>query len=283
MLTVSKVRTRDVYAGSILVVRNVPAMRDLCDAAASILSRPDSSRETRPDYDIEEIERACELYERNEEVQMLFRKIIENVSPSDVQSTYVDRIRLRIQTPSETDDVSSARYGFGRLSQTLPVHRDSWGSGIDCQINWWAPLFPLNEKRTLEIYPNHFRVAVPNTSREWDYEELKARRKASRPYPQMPSFISSDVWRKRLAKDAFPVVVNPGDVVLFSGSHLHASVENHTALSRISTEWRTVNRIDFERTRGAPNVDGTYLRGARTEWFKHIKTNERLSVSLATK
>ena len=56
--------------------------------------------------------------------------------------------------------------------------------------------------------------------------------------------------------DACPVVIAPGDVLLFSGAHLHSSVLNFTGKTRFSTEIRMVDAEDFSRGEGAPNVDG---------------------------
>ena len=52
------------------------------------------------------------------------------------------------------------------------------------------------------------------------------------------------------------MVVEPGDLLCFSGAHLHASVPNTSAEARVSVELRTVNRDDLEEGRGAPDLDG---------------------------
>lgn len=66
-----------------------------------------------------------------------------------------------------------------------------------------------------------------------------------------------------------PVLIEPGDLVLFSAAHLHKSAENTTDLCRFSTETRTVSRPDFAAGAGAPDVDGN--GGApRSAWFKGV-------------
>jgi hypothetical protein len=65
------------------------------------------------------------------------------------------------------------------------------------------------------------------------------------------------------------VAIEPGDLLCFSGAHLHAGVPNHTALARFSIETRTVDVEDLAVGRGAPNVDGAAPRVAR-DWFRPV-------------
>lgn len=236
--------------------------------------------------DPRKIEDICRQYESNIRVNRYFKEAMRHVGQGGAY-TFVDRVRLRVQpsSPGEkvdatVDDIKDKRFAFGRFSCSLPVHRDTWGSGISQQINWWSPLLPVDNDRTLQIYPEMFSVKVPNTSSSWDYELLRKARLGDdeEPYPQMPIFSPSDSdvqeWAERLEKSAQAVVVQPGDLVAFSGSHLHSSVPNHSSLSRFSTEWRTINTKDFAEGIGAENVDGIYMRGPRLEWFKHVNTGE---------
>ena len=65
-------------------------------------------------------------------------------------------------------------------------------------------------------------------------------------------------------------VIEPGDLLCFSGAHLHASVPNSTGVARFSVEVRTVDARDAaEDGRGAPNVDGEAPRVAK-DWFRHV-------------
>jgi hypothetical protein len=53
-----------------------------------------------------------------------------------------------------------------------------------------------------------------------------------------------------------PVVLEPGEIIAFSSAHAHVGVPNHTGLTRISLETRTVRISDVKAGRGAPDVDG---------------------------
>jgi ectoine hydroxylase-related dioxygenase (phytanoyl-CoA dioxygenase family) len=56
----------------------------------------------------------------------------------------------------------------------------------------------------------------------------------------------------------------PGEVLLFSGAQLHASIPNTSGLARYSVDFRTVNTTDLHAGLGAALVDadctGTAIR-----------------------
>ena len=60
------------------------------------------------------------------------------------------------------------------------------------------------------------------------------------------------------------VLPAPGEVLLFSGAQLHASIPNTSGLARFSVDFRTVHVPDLMAGRGAPLVDvhctGTAIR-----------------------
>jgi ectoine hydroxylase-related dioxygenase (phytanoyl-CoA dioxygenase family) len=66
------------------------------------------------------------------------------------------------------------------------------------------------------------------------------------------------------------MIVEPGDLLCFSGAHLHASVPNTSGVTRFSLEARTVNVDDVASRRGAPNLDGQAPR-IPLDWFHHIE------------
>lgn len=87
---------------------------------------------------------------------------------------------------ADYDDITDTTcFGSGRLSATLPVHRDTWASNLMPQINWWAPVMPLRGAGTLRLFPTFFRRPVPNNSKTWSLRALKAARKEGRHYSQV--------------------------------------------------------------------------------------------------
>ena len=235
------------------------------------------------DADADAMMELCSRYEASEEVDGLFREALRQVGV-DPASTLWDRVRLRVvPSGAAEDDVSDVRQGTGRFSSTLPLHRDTWGSNLHAQCNWWAPLLPLAAGRTLNLYPAHFTVPLPNTSSAWDYGELKRRRRRGEGYPQL-AMLEVDALtgdqRAAMLTDTAPLLVNPGDLVVFSGAHLHGSALNGTGVARMSTEVRTVNYADWAAGRGAVNIDGEPVGGQvpGLEWFRGMASRKRLPV-----
>lgn len=154
-----------------------------------------------------------------------------------------DRMRLRVVPAGET-----ARSRFVR---PLPVHRDSWGSGIMAQVNWWAPLYPLDQRATMLVWPEAFERPVANTAGDWEYERLLDGDELD--YPLLP------VATQAPPGEAVPVLIEPGMLLGFAAAHLHGSVADARAPTRFGLDTRTVWEGDLESCRGAPNVDGGAL------------------------
>lgn len=172
--------------------------------------------------------------------------------------TFDDGLQLRMQAPNSA--------GGARGVAPLEAHRDTWGTNVMAQVNWWAPIHPTTVERTIALFPAWFRRPVPNDSAGWDFAELVRRLKAEGDgtgYPLLPTATAPPARH-----DALALSVEPGDLVAFSGAHLHASVPNATGRTRLSLEIRTASAAESAAGRGAPNVDG---EAPRTTWqlFRH--------------
>ena len=86
------------------------------------------------------------------------------------QHIYWDKLALRIVPPKN-------HYEEIAWHEHTPVHRDTWGVNIYAQINFWSSLFPLNEKSTMEFYPQYWHKAVTNTSATWSYAQYRQSKK----------------------------------------------------------------------------------------------------------
>lgn len=159
---------------------------------------------------------------------------------------WVDRIRLRV-VPSRGD------IGHGRL-QAIAPHRDTWGSGIQAQVNWWMPLYPLADTRTMLVWPELFRRPVPNDSADWCFEA------ARRGGTLLPTAQAEPPG------DGLPVRIAPGELLAFSAAHLHGGITDGSSLTRFGIDTRTVWEADRLAGRGAPNVDGPPTTPARQMW-----------------
>jgi hypothetical protein len=108
-----------------------------------------------------------------------------------------------------------------------------------------------------------FDRAVPNSSDTFDYYDNNDSRLTT----------AAQVTKERQARpgalDHRPdqeliILPAPGEVLLFSGAQLHASIPNTSGRARFSVDFRTVDVSDLMAGRGAPLADvhctGTAIR-----------------------
>lgn len=190
---------------------------------------------------------------------------------SEASNAIVARIIREAGLPDETTyyDVPKPRTAFpvGHLTTGIayafPWHRDVWYSAPSQQINWWLPVFHVRPDNAMTFDLQKFDEAVPNSSGEFDYYENNVARLTS----------ARSVTREEQARPAalnhqpagdLAVLPAPGQVLLFSGAQLHATIPNTSGRSRFSIDFRTVDITDLEAERGAPIVDaqctGTAIR-----------------------
>ena len=235
-----------IFRGDLLVFKRVPALVEVAVVGDELV--PDAPSEA-------EIDELKERFRRDPRVDRLMRFALEQVGVAAAR-TYWDPPRLRIVPPAA-----------GREVGTIGFHRDTWGSNVLAQTNWWLPLRPLTDERTIAFYPEYWSKPIANTSAGWDLAAIRERRRAGEPIDDLPTV---PVPTEPPATDSeLRMVVEPGDLLCFSGAHLHASVPNASGGTRVSVELRTVNRDDLERGRGAPDLDG---RAPETpfHWFRSM-------------
>ena len=197
-------------------------------------------------------------------IKALFRAALEHVGVDPARS-YWDSIYLRVVPPIER----GAERQIGRIG----FHRDTWSSNVLQQTNWWATIRPLSTERTIAFYPGYWSRPIENTSAEWDLDEIRALRRSGKrdediaivPEPSEPVDTSSELR----------IVIEPGDLLCFSGAHLHASVPNVSERTRVSVELRTVNLDDLAQGRGAPDIDGRAPH-VPLEWFRSMEDGSPL-------
>ena len=255
-----------LYRGAVLVVRRLPAMAALVARARALACEafaPHAPPEAQESFDRAEfLARAAALrrsFMRDAAVRATFRSLIESLG-LDPAVTYADRLILRLQPSGDTHR--------GRRVRDLPPHRDTWGSNVMAQINLWGPVFPVEPGATMVIWPTLFGRPVPNTSADWDLGKLRA---APGRYPLLPE--------SRAPLDAepeLPVLIEPGDLLCFSGAHLHASRPNRTGRTRLSIDTRIVEGGDLGAGHGPANVDGHAPRVVH-EWFRNVASGEPLA------
>lgn len=260
---------RRLLGGEIIVWRQRPALARLC-ARADILLREGFdgdvlSAEARfaPEAFVKRVRRLRALFKADPEiVAALKQSLMEcGLPPEDC---YWDPLQLRVVPGHESH--------FARRILPLPAHRDNWGSNIGQQINWWSPLYEIAATRTVLFYPAYFAKPVGNTSSDWDFEELKRRMAdgTAESYPVLPT-----LTEELPASAARPVMLEPGDMLAFSGQHLHGSIATD-GQTRFSIESRTINLSHRSLGLSAPNVDGRAPRVV-PDWFEHVASGESLA------
>lgn len=253
-----------IYAGAILIFKDVEPMSRLCGLTDSLireaLGTPEPVKaqfELDPGDYAERVAGLRKQYPKNESIQGLFREALEYVGVS-IDKTRRDRISLRA-FPHRKEHSENE---LGRLG----VHRDTWGSNIYTQTNWWAPIYPLTAGRTIAFYPSYWSRPIRNTSADWSLEKVRiARRTGDSSVPLVPELVEPVDPASELR-----VVVEPGDLLCFSGAHLHVGVPNSTGVARFSIETRTVDKDDAAADIEAPNVDGAAPE-EHPEWFSDVE------------
>lgn len=148
-------------------------------------------------------------------------------------------------------------------------HRDTWYSAPHCQINWWMPVFEIEESNTMAFHPRYWGKELPNTSSGYNYYRWNMEHRGqhiTQHVNQDPRPLPRSTVEVETAHD-IRVVCPPGGLLLFAGAQLHSSVENTSGKTRFSVDFRTVHSDDLRQGAGAPNVDaectGTCLREFR--------------------
>ncbi|MEO1543533.1 MAG: hypothetical protein AAFR75_05880 [Pseudomonadota bacterium] len=253
-----------IFDGQVLIVSGLQPVEDVVGIARSIISGVFESREGDvPDCNLPAAElkaRNFELRRRFDESQTAraaFEAAIEQAG-LDTTNTYRDRLILRVSAPVETLRRDPA--------VTLPAHRDTWGSGFLGQINWWLPVFPLLPANTAILYPGYWKTPVANNAQGWDWRQMKH----DPDYPPLPT-----TDKLLPTTEAVPLMLEPGQMAVFAGAHLHATRPNMSDAPRFSADTRTVDPEHERLGIGAPNVDHAALAPA-TPWFKKFSTGARM-------
>ena len=196
------------------------------------------------------------LLKNNNQIKKKFCSFLNTIG-FESQQTFMDKICLRYSN-------SFGKKGLGIL-KSLGPHRDTWGSNIFEQINWWFPIHDIESLNSLFIVPCKFSKKITNNSNNWSFKK----------YKQDPIKInSSPEADKKETKNKVIININKGDIICFSGHHLHGT--NHGKTVRINIETRTVSLFDKKKFLIPKNLD-SYSKLIKSSWFKNIESGECLS------
>ncbi len=263
------IRRAGIFSGALLVARQAPAMLDLIAHAGHMLTNglaPATPVKAHEAFDADELMARIRAVRAGFRQDTGIRGLVETLAGQlggDRDDAYFDSLNLRIAPPAAN---------LPRPACPLPPHRDSWASNLYQQINIWAPIAPLSAKRTMVLYPDCWNRAVANDSAAWNLDELRrlAREGGRADYPDLPTAMDGQALGVPAS-----VLIEPGDVLLFSGTHLHASLMDDPSETRLSFDTRLVFARDASDGAAAPNVDGEALLTA-WRWFKRLSDGAAL-------
>jgi hypothetical protein len=244
-----------IYAGDIFLNTQLRAAKELCAfAQESITAAFDGETNHQALHTLMPVEEFVVLVTRlkgqftnSQRAKDLILSFIDEIGV-DPREYIFDVPRIRV--------VPNYDYLHAGVSYAYKPHRDTWYGSVDCQINTWMPVHTIRPDQTMMINAGYFDVPVKNTSSEWSLNDWisNQRHKAKdnlkeevrvHPVPLEAINTASEV---RIAG-------NTGEMLIFSGSHLHGTVANHTEQTRFSVDFRLMHLDDLKHKRGAINVD----------------------------
>ncbi len=270
-------RSKLLMVGDLLIYQQIPAMLDLIEFTTQLLNchldglDPTSAQQhLNRDQFLYKVGAAQAEFRKSDQAKALFFEVLSACGVNR-KDCYYDHFPLRV--------VPFAQQHNGGQQSSVGHHRDTWGSNIACQQNWWAPIFDLTVQRTIAIYPYYWDKPIANTTANWSFKAFLAARASTQqerlvnyPSAPKPTVVIDET-------QVIKLVIRPGDVLNFSSAHLHASVQNTSKATRFSVEMRTVNGLDLNRKVNAPNVDNAGVE-KMYQWFKHIDTKQKLRPAL---
>jgi Phytanoyl-CoA dioxygenase (PhyH) len=252
---------QQLYAGHLVILTRLQSLHDFVDYTREELAelfRPHDPEHVHEHIEPQEMAKILSGWKprfiHGERSRKLVRAIIAEAgfAPGD---THYDLPKPRTSFP-----VGHLTTG---VAFAFPWHRDTWYSAPAQQINWWLPVFPVREDNAMSFDLSSFGRAVPNTSDGFDYYKNNASRLTTatgvtREAQARPGAVDHKAVQELVILPA------PGEVLLFSGNQLHASIPNTSGRARFSVDFRTVSVPDLMAGRGAPLVDahctGTAIR-----------------------
>jgi hypothetical protein len=269
-------RRESVYRGDLLIFKDVEPMAELCSFTDELIRESlGVSDPVRAQFELDREAYVARIgtlqkqYRKQPRVKQLFLAALERVGV-ELRRTCWDWLHLRVLPHGEGK--------AGRRTGRLGIHRDTWSSNVYAQTNWWAPIYPITPGRTIVFYPGYWSRPVENSSDDWDLEEIRAQQRGQAAPEKLVPVVPEPAEPVDPVSE-LRVVVEPGDLLCFSGAHLHAGAPNATGVARFSVEVRTVDAHDVADGRGAPNVDGSAPRVA-SDWFRHVIDDTALSAVL---
>jgi hypothetical protein len=267
-----KERNEILFNGDVVIFDNIPAMLELNYHLRALIK---DVFEGSIDFKKADEIKILEFYYNIDILQKEFRhnKLYRDLfslslkqSGMRIDKNYSDIIFMRSVPPVHTK--------HNQYRGKIGYHRDTWGSNIQNQINWWSTIFPVNDKNTLVFYPQYWNRAVENSTDHWSYKDFCNARitanknKSDINYPYSPS--ATQIINE---ENTVSITMNPGDLLCFSSAHLHGSTPEPRGYCRFNVELRTFSDDDLCLNCSPPNIDNK-KNIPHYSWFKRISDNK---------
>jgi hypothetical protein len=244
-----------IYTGAIFLETQLKTAQQLCelakDSIAQVLGQGTDPRLVHTLMPVKEfvqvVSRIKGQFTNSAQAKEIIRDFIVELGEKPADYLF-DVPRLRV--------VPHYDYLHAGVSYAYKPHRDTWYGSVQCQLNTWTPVFGVTPDTTMSINPEYFSVPVENSSVDWrladwiNNERWKASQtlnEETRVHPVPLEGINTS--------NELRIGLNGGEIIVFSGAHLHGTVPNRSGQTRFSTDFRLMHVEDLKAGRGAVNVD----------------------------
>ena len=246
-------RRQKLFAGDLFVYSATPRSRELCAFAREMAEEafapyfpPDAQHHLATQEYVDVLAKLKPTFINHPRSKELVAGILADLRV-DLTQAYLDVPRLRTMT---------SEFLNAGLTLQFEPHRDTWFSAPFSQINYWIPVYDVEETNAMAFHPQYFANGVRNSSRVYNYAEWVAYgRTAAAAQVETDTRQQPEAEQEIEREPDIRVITPPGGILLFSGAQLHTTVPNTSGKTRFSIDFRVVNRQDVELRTGARNVD----------------------------
>ena len=257
---------KNIFSGKIIVFKNLVLVKEIIEYVNFLFKRYSNNMKLINFMNIENHIDYTEInnkfikfqnkIKKSQQIKIKFKHIINYLNFNECE-TFSDQICLRFNPGKEKKQIGNLNF--------INAHRDTWASNLFEQINWWFPLFDIEDENSLFFYPNYFNKSIKNNSNIWTFEKYKNNKK---------KYISTPIITEEINElEKFVVKIDKGDILCFSGHHLHGS--NLGELNRMNLESRTISLGDKRNYIIPKNLDGKY-NDKKKNWFKNLNNETSL-------
>lgn len=236
-------RAEIINSGDLIVFNDIKKMRDICEYVRIKFAKalepvdPVFAHERMSKDKYLEIVSDTQVTLSNDAYLIgLYKGLLEYIGVNLDANLWGKRVNYRVQPPSNSHK--------GRATASLGPHRDSWYGGVYGQQNWWAPIYELSAGQELSIFPYYWRHPVKSNANDFDLNNFRSiQNSAGDDYQKI--FEAAPTAKEILPSEKdLQIILKPGDLLVFSGAHLHNGNRASQGPARFSCDFRTLYLSD---------------------------------------